>query len=63
MLAFVGGAFYETAFEEVRGALPFEGQVYKGMQEVPVSQIVGSVDRYQDFDRAFLPTQTKTRRS
>ena len=58
---FSGRPNWLLAFEEVRGALPFEGQVYKGMQEVPVSQIVGSVDRYHDFDRAFLPTQAKTR--
>jgi hypothetical protein len=52
---------YLLAFEEVQRALPFKGQTYKGMQEVLVSKIVGSVDRYHDFDRAFLPTQTKTR--
>lgn len=49
------------AFEEVERALPIRGQVYKGMQEVPVANIVGSVDRYHDFDRAFLPTQARTR--
>src|SRR5437762_1224549 len=49
------------AFEEVQSTLRFEGQTYKGMQEVPVTSIVGSVDRYHDFDRAFLPTQTRTR--
>ncbi len=27
------------------------------MQTVPISQIIGSVDRYRDFDRAFLPRQ------
>ena len=58
---FSGRPNWLLAFEEVRGALPFEGQLYKGMQEVPVPAIVGSVDRYHDFDRAFLPTQTKTR--
>jgi hypothetical protein len=61
MSVFSGRPNWLLAFEEVRGALPFEGQMYKGMQEVQVSQIVGSVDRYYDFDRAFLPTQTKTR--
>jgi hypothetical protein len=61
MSVFSGRENWLLAFEEVRGALPFEGQLYKGMQEVLVSQIVGSVDRYHDFDRAFLPTQTKTR--
>lgn len=49
------------AFEEVRRVIPIKGQAYKGMQEVPVTAIVGSVDRYHDFDRAFLPTQTRTR--
>ena len=28
---------------------------------MPVSAIVGSVDRYHDFSRAFLPIQTQTR--
>lgn len=49
------------AFEEVQKAIPISGQSYKGMQEVPVASILGSVDRYHDFDRAFLPTQTQTR--
>jgi hypothetical protein len=49
------------AFEEVQRSIPIKGQTYRGMQEVPVAAIVGSVDRYHDFDRAFLPTQTQTR--
>ena len=49
------------SFEEVQRALPIEAQHYRGIQQVPVSQIVGSVDRYHDFDRRFLPTQTRTR--
>src|SRR6266702_1205197 len=49
------------AFEQVQSVLPIKGQSYRGMQEVPVASIVGSVDRYHDFDRAFLPTQTRTR--
>jgi hypothetical protein len=38
-----------------------QGQFYRGVQQVPVSKIIGSVDRYHDFDRRFLPTQSHTR--
>lgn len=48
-------------FDEVRKILPIKGQHYIGVREVPVDQIVGSVNRYHDFDRAFLPRQTHTR--
>ncbi len=33
---------------------------YRGSGIVPVNQIVGSVDRFRDFDRAFLPRQRHT---
>lgn len=49
------------SFEEVQNTLSIKGQHYRGMEEVPVSSIIGSVDRYHDFDRRFLPTQTSTR--
>jgi hypothetical protein len=48
-------------FDEVRKTLPMTGQHYIGLREVEIDQIVGSVGRYQDFDRAFLPKQTHTR--
>ena len=48
-------------FDEVRQQLPFRGQRYIGMQEVPIDKIVGSMGRYRDFDRAFLPRQQRTR--
>lgn len=47
-------------FDEIRKRLPFEGQHYLGLQAAPVEQIVGSVGRYRDFDRAFLPKQRQT---
>ncbi len=47
-------------FDEVRHALPFSGQRDIGLQTVPLERIVGSVGRYRDFDRAFLPTQRQT---
>jgi hypothetical protein len=48
-------------FDEVRQKLPNKGQHYRGFEEVPINKIVGSFGRYRDFDRAFLPTQRRTR--
>ena len=47
-------------FDEVREALPYRGQRDIGLQVVPLNKIVGSVGRYRDFDRAFLPIQRQT---
>jgi hypothetical protein len=49
------------AFDEVRHRLRAHAQWEGGMREVPIAQIVGSVGRYRDFDRAFLPTQVQTK--
>jgi hypothetical protein len=48
------------AYDEVKAKLHPDGAVYRGLQTVPISQIVGSVNRYRDFDRAFLPRQNQT---
>jgi hypothetical protein len=48
------------SFDQVKGKLHLRGSVYRGVQSVPVKSIVGSVDRYRDFDRAFLPAQAYT---
>lgn len=48
------------AFDDVREKLHLGGPVYRGVQTVPLAKIVGSVDRYRDFDRAFMPTQSHT---
>ena len=48
------------AFDEVREKLHLGGPVYRGLQTVPLDRIIGSVDRYRDFDRLFLPTQSHT---
>jgi len=45
------------SFEEVKSALGAVEQVYLGLREVPVANIVGSVGRHRDFDRAFLPSK------
>lgn len=47
-------------YDEVRQALPFQSQRDIGLQSVPLDKIVGSVGRYRDFDRAFLPIQRQT---
>lgn len=44
-------------YSEVRQSLPFSGQRDLGVQAILVDKIVGSVGRYRDFDRAFLPTR------
>jgi hypothetical protein len=48
------------AWDEVRDKLRVRGQIYRGVQAVPVEKIVGSVGRYRDFDRAFFPAQDRT---
>ena len=45
------------SFDEVKGSLGAFNKVYLGMRIVPVEKIVGSVNRYRDFDRTFLPTK------
>ena len=37
------------------------GMVYRGIQAIPVENIVGSESRYEDFDKNFLPKQDHTR--
>jgi hypothetical protein len=41
-------------FDAVKHLHPI-GERYLGMQTIPVENIIGSVDRYRDFDEAFLP--------
>ncbi len=48
-------------FDAVRERIPLRGQHYIGLQQVLIEQIVGSLGRYRDFDRAFLPKQARTR--
>ncbi|HAZ27555.1 TPA: transcriptional regulator [Candidatus Acetothermia bacterium] len=42
-------------FDWVKKRVGIKAWRYRGLQEVEVEQIVGSVNRYQDFDRAFFP--------
>lgn len=43
------------AFEDVRKNLRLGQKDYKGVQEIPLDQVRGSVGRYRDFTKTFLP--------
>ncbi len=43
------------SFEDVQRKLRLTQNEYRGLQQVPLEKIVGSVGRYQDFSRTFLP--------
>lgn len=47
-------------YEAVKASLHIGGPIYRGVEEVPLDAIVGTLDRYRDFDRAFYPTQNET---
>jgi hypothetical protein len=42
-------------FEEVRNRLNLNQRLYRGVQEVELERIRGSVGRYRDFTSTFLP--------
>ncbi len=61
LLAFLTGRRNDLlSFEQVREKLRIGGPIYRGVQTVRVDHIIGSVNRYKDFDRAFLPRQDFT---
>ena len=45
-------------FTDVRRSLGLREEVYAGLRWAEVTQIVGSVNRVQDFDRSFLPLRS-----
>ena len=47
-------------YHEVRRRVSPEGESYRGLQSVRLHQIIGSMDRFQDFNREFLPRQRFT---
>ncbi|HEX5941996.1 MAG TPA: universal stress protein [Anaerolineales bacterium] len=47
------------SYEEVAGKLKLQGRADKGMQTIPVDSIIGSVGRYTDFTRTFLPRRAR----
>jgi len=49
------------SYEDVKSALHIGGPIYRGVQTVRVEDIVGSLNRYHQFDRAFLPVEDRIR--
>ena len=43
------------SYDEVKEKLRIGGPIYRGVQTVLVDQIAGSLNRYHEFDRVFLP--------
>jgi nucleotide-binding universal stress UspA family protein len=52
---FTGRSDDLLAYHEVRDHIKTTGMVETGIQEIPLKAIVGSVGRYKDFTREFLP--------
>src|SRR5512141_2610548 len=48
------------SYDAVKEKLHLGGPIYRGVQTVRVDQIAGSLNRYHQFDRDFLPTQGDT---
>jgi nucleotide-binding universal stress UspA family protein len=56
ILAFVRGQSADLLpYEDVRKKLRATSEIPRGLQSIPVDAIVGSVGRYDDFTRSFLP--------
>ena len=49
------------AYDEVMARLRMTGSAERGVQSIPVKKIVGSVGRYNDFSRTFLPRRDHNR--
>jgi hypothetical protein len=46
------------SFDDVRRELVANNRLHRGTRVVEVEEIVGSVGRWDEFDRSFLPTRT-----
>jgi nucleotide-binding universal stress UspA family protein len=49
------------SYEEIAHKLKLQGRSDKGIQSIPVDSIIGSVGRYTDFTRTFLPRRADDR--
>ena len=47
------------SYDDIKEKLRIGGPIYRGMQTVHVDQIAGSLNRYHEFDRVFLPASDK----
>ena len=49
-------------FEDLKRMSGFVSQRYRGLQPVALDKIIGSLERFEDFDRTFQPTQEHSAR-
>src|SRR5215213_4680969 len=62
VLARVTGRSNELlSYDEIASKLKLQGRSDKGLQMIPVDAIIGSVGRYTDFTRTFLPRHLEDR--
>ncbi|MCK6538551.1 MAG: hypothetical protein L6Q26_00725 [Anaerolineales bacterium] len=47
------------SYDDIKEKLHIGGPLYRGVQTVRVDQIAGSLNRYHEFDRVFLPASDK----
>lgn len=45
------------SYDEIKEKLRIGGPIYRGVKTVRLDQIAGSLNRYHEFDRAFLPKE------
>ena len=45
------------SYDEIKEKLRIGGPIYRGVKTVNVNQIIGSLNRYHEFDSAFLPKE------
>ena len=48
-------------FDDVRARLRLREQSYRGLQDIPVDKIIGSVGRHKEFTQTFLPKSNETK--
>ncbi len=48
------------SYDQIKEKLHIGGPIYRGVQTIRLDQIAGSLNRYHQFDRLFLPTQDDT---
>jgi hypothetical protein len=47
------------SYDEIKEKLHIGGPIYRGVSTIRVEQIAGSLNRYHEFDRVFLPASDK----
>ncbi len=55
--AFSGRPTNLLSYDDVKEKLHIGGPIYRGVKTIRVEQIAGSLNRYHEFDRAFLPKE------